>query len=1758
MFMHLLRRCMAATLISVLAWGSGAFLAPARAVADSPPAPAPVAYKPDNPAAADAWFYSQRKAPGGITPAAAYAHALSQAQGLRTQGLAPRGAAGTLIATPAWVNLGPKPVIEPGIGPASGRISSILLAGGSLYIGAAGGGVWRNDSPGVWTPLTDNQPSLAIGALAADPNHPNVIYAGTGEFHQSNDSFYGVGLLKTTDGGATWSVLGGDTFAGTHISAIVVSPVPTVGLLYVASDAGLYKSVDGGQTFTPIKVGAALGERISALVMSPTTHVLYAAAMGDGVYASTDFGTNWTPAIGLPTGPKAGNTALAVAPSNDNIMYASVADPFGGLQGFYVSSDAGHTWTSKNLTFDYFSPAFYYGSGTGAQGWYDNAIAVHPTNPQMVAVGGIGFALTFDGGATWASAPSTPGKYDLAGPNGVHPDFHALVFDSSGNLYMGNDGGMWERTTGGTYLNLNQTLSITQNTPGLSQFNNGAMVLAGAQDNGTDLYMGSPAWSDVAGGDGGFTAIDPTNAKTFYAEYQGGDIIKTTDGGATFRHITPPNDPLKPLNWVVPFMLDPNNPATIYAGGQNLWKSTDGGSTWVNLTKVLPSSDPFNYDDVSAMAVAPSNSQVIYSGWNSGKLQMSTNGGATWRTISPNTQRWITSIAVSPTDPYTVYVTLSGFAFPQYSFSIPYVYMTSRSSDAVVSWQDITGNLPAAPVNALVLQGPRLIVGSDVGVFASTNNGQSWTALGSALPNTQVVGLTLSPEGTLFASTHGRGVWSLAVGAAPQAATTVSSISPTAGSPGTTVTITGSGFTGATAVYFGLVPAASFTVNSDSQITAVSPLGGGAVDVTVAAAGGRSPQVAADRFTYPGTGSIVGISPARAPSGTAVTITGSGFATTPGKVLFQDEVLKVYDATSGITNWTDTSITVKVPAMLPGTGAVTVLKADHTTTNAALFVTTAGPTLTAATPASGQVGTTVTISGAGFGTVAGSLYFAQGSSQVPVTPLQWTDTSIQATVPTVLSPGGATISVALYGSSSISSNALSFMVLGQPVIVPVIVPVGGGSGSGSSDQGSTSTTVNKNADGTQTTVVTASGSTAGANASTDSGVSISVGGGNDQVQMDPGTVAQPTSGQGSSTTSGPNTLNVQVNVLPTTSLPGVNGSSSNATQPAAPLPSSVTPQAAMEITATVGPAAGSSSTSQQVHQLAKPATVTFTLTPAALAPGTTAFVAYYNTALGIWVQLPSTVNSATGQVTAKTGHFTTFAAFTSSASRSTITAMPSAAVASPMVSISGTAPGGTTITAYNGTVASGSLTQTTDGAWSLPVGLQAGSNALTVVASQTGGKLGIAEGTVTYVPVPATVTVKPAPDQALPGATVTISGVVKDAYGQPVSGAVVALTTSAGSLSQTSVTTGADGSYLATMVAPTTPGMVLLRASTGTTVSGTGALSVLASVNTPTTQTATNVVEPVDTSFAAVRVATADDAAVLVLPLRGLRTSTTVTITQVAPQVLPALPARTTLLSPVWSVDVGGASFAAAASLTLRYQAVAPFGLVGLYTLVGDRWQYYAGSSAAGALQAAIARPGTWAVLAAPPFADLAPDFWAFRQVTLLGASGVLSGFPDGTFQPNQAVTHAQFVRMVLGVLGIKPQVMEKQPFSDVDPQAWYAGYLDVAAQTGIYTGRAGMAAPDVPITRQEVAVILMRAVSYGNLRPTGGAAPAELPTFADLMSTDATAQQAVRSLAQLGLMRGYSDGTFRPTRELSRAEAAVLMMNLLQLQQSQDFPPPM
>jgi photosystem II stability/assembly factor-like uncharacterized protein len=691
------------------------------------------------------------------------------------------------LSAATWTAIGPASLTE---GDAeSGRITAIAPSPSdpnTIYIASASGGVWKTtNAGGAWTPLTDHQATLNMGAIAVAPSNPNVIYAGTGEdtlgpskLAISRDNiYYGLGVLKSTDAGATWTLEGATQFYRRSIARIVIDPT-NANVVYVAvgnvstnglpGNTGIWKSTDGGATWTDTTATISTTAAFTDLAMSPDNNqVLYAAVGSDagntanGLYVTTNGGASWASVVNFPRGTfdnNLGRTLLAIAPGSSQTIYASIAHSGANatLYRMMKSVDGGTTWSILGNT-----PEYMFGFGD-----YNDALAVDPADPNDVFAAGSPGAGTVirstDGGNSWVDISSDSTGY------GPHVDQHALVFDASGKLLDGNDGGIWrlDNATPGSlkWTDLNSNLGTLQiNGVGLDPTSLN-VAYAGAQDNGLEKFTDNRQWNSYGlGGDGGFIFATPTTV--YYdapvASYGATFFVqRTTDGGNNWTTITTGlNAGNETSVFYPPFVMDPSSSNRLLLATSRVYESTNQGDLWKAIS--TPGINGWTANQaIDAVAVAPSDGNTIYAATTDGHIFVTTNDGLTWRQRDvPGFTDQFLGIAIDPTNNLKAYAVRDRFT----GAAGGHVFETT---DGGQSWTDISGNLPDVPATAILLD-PRdgaLYVGTDAGVYASGNGGASWAPFQSGLPNVRINSLAMNTrENVLAAGTNGRGVWEIAV-----------------------------------------------------------------------------------------------------------------------------------------------------------------------------------------------------------------------------------------------------------------------------------------------------------------------------------------------------------------------------------------------------------------------------------------------------------------------------------------------------------------------------------------------------------------------------------------------------------------------------------------------------------------------------------------------------------------------------------------------------------------------------------------------------------------------------------------------------------------------------------------------------------------------------------------------------------------------------------------------------------------------------------
>lgn len=624
-------------------------------------------------------------------------------------------------------------------------------------MGGASGGVWKTTNAGTsWTPLTDQQASLSIGSLAIAPSDHNVIYAGTGEPNASCDSYFGAGILKSTDGGAIWALVGNASFNGTSISRIVVHPTnPSIvwatnttgvaGSFICAggggSTTGVWKSGDGGSTWTRYSNGNA--DRV--IIDPANSNTLYAAFYNSGIRKSTDGGVTWPQlAGGLPAASAIRRGDIAIRASDGNLFAIFEDFTTRALQGIYRSTNGGTNWAPTTAT-----PAS--ASLCSSYCWYFIGIEIAPDGG--IWARGFDDYRSGDSGGTWALATS-----------GVHVDNHAIAFGTASTVaWVGSDGGAWKSASisSPSWTSMNTGLQLMQFYPGASLHpTNANYLMAGAQDNGSDRYTGTTTWTQVYGWDGGWTGIDQSNPAVQYVEHQNLYIYKSTNTGASFNPAVTGLGDANAGPFIAAFEICPGSSQNLITGSTRIWRTSDQAANWVqNSPNSMAGGASFN---ALAWAKSDATCNTYFAGATNGQVWRTTVGGGTaaanWSNISTGLPvRGIQDFAVLASNANTIYVGLSGYAAN--------VWKTTNALAVSPSWVSVSTGLPSVPVNAVLIDptdSNTIYIGTDAGVFRSQNAGTSWAAFSSGLPKVPIFDLQAnSTTNTLVAFTHGRGAWKL-------------------------------------------------------------------------------------------------------------------------------------------------------------------------------------------------------------------------------------------------------------------------------------------------------------------------------------------------------------------------------------------------------------------------------------------------------------------------------------------------------------------------------------------------------------------------------------------------------------------------------------------------------------------------------------------------------------------------------------------------------------------------------------------------------------------------------------------------------------------------------------------------------------------------------------------------------------------------------------------------------------------------------------
>jgi hypothetical protein len=644
---------------------------------------------------------------------------------------------------PQWRSLGPTTIPNGQTYGASrvnvsGRVAAIALDPHNpahVLCGAAAGGVWESFDRGVtWAPRTDYAPSLAVGAIAYDPTNPSIVYCGTGE-----GNFYwnlGAGILRSTNGGATWTTWCTNPFVGQGFYDLKVDPGNGQHLL-AGAIFGLYVSTNGGTAWTQRRSARTWSISI-APGGSATAEIL--AACSDGLWRSTDGGTTWT-AVTLPGTPGAfDRLAVAHAPTNANTVYV-----------FGARGATAYLWRGSSGAYAAFTPPG--GLSTG-QAWYDWFLAVAPDRDTQIYVGAIDSWRGDLSGTTWTwTALSNKG----ATGSSIHPDQHAIAFEPGqpNTVYIGCDGGLYRSADRGiTWQHCNNGLVITEFEYIAQNVGSSRWLIGGTQDNGTERWTGSSVWEHVDDGDGGDCAVNRLNPQIVFHEFYNISPVRSTSSGdwASWSGMSIPVPSGEGGLFYCPYTCSNAAGDTVALGTVALYISRNNGANWVRLT--FPSA-------ATASALYIPNPDNVYVGTTDGRVFHTSWGGVAWSSLTalttPRTNAYVSSLYVDSNNLrrlWAVYSTIGG--------GLAYV-----SSDGGTTWTNRTAGLPNLPVTAVEVDSRnanRVWVGTDLGVYQSVDLGATWANFSNGLPNVLIGDLLFHPNAwVLRAGTRNRGVWEIPV-----------------------------------------------------------------------------------------------------------------------------------------------------------------------------------------------------------------------------------------------------------------------------------------------------------------------------------------------------------------------------------------------------------------------------------------------------------------------------------------------------------------------------------------------------------------------------------------------------------------------------------------------------------------------------------------------------------------------------------------------------------------------------------------------------------------------------------------------------------------------------------------------------------------------------------------------------------------------------------------------------------------------------------
>ena len=676
-------------------------------------------------------------------------------------------------STPPWRALGPKNF--------AGRCLTLALNplnNRCLYVGTAGAGLWKSTSLGkgaqAWQHVNTNYPIMAVSAIAIHPSDSNTIYIGTGEVYNYGKvgtgnsvwrtrGSYGIGILKTEDGGISWKPsLDWQKEDLRGINKIVIDHANNE-IIIAASSEGVYRTEDHGQSWQEV----LSVKNVTDLLQNDSIPSLWVASAGNlqtenrGIYSSSDNGISWTK-VGQGFPDFTGKTMLVKDKARPHRVVASVGGSRASTE-LYESRDFGLHWSpiGMDLRFTYY--------------WIAHDVSVHPKNAYEIVCAGVNvnrynrLSKTINGRSRWnawyfhAFNPGEPEGDSIY----VHADIHDILRhpDDNNHLYFATDGGVFRSLNhGATYEGCNGGLQTTQFYPGCSNsFQDSAFYIGGLQDNATTVYEGGPAWRKVIGGDGGYTAVDPLNDSIVYSSVYWMRSFLSRDKAFSYSEIHGQKG-FTQANFIAPIVICPNDASQVAIAGSSLVISMDHGKNW-QLKGLIQREGKM----ANTLCFDPHDCQRLYAGLTpfsqgdhgeikqTGKAAFlrSDDLGENWQLLGHGLpDRVLTDLAINPDKPGLLYGVLSGFGSDH----------VFKSVDFGVSWTSISEGLPDVPFNTIIvdpLNTDDLYAGCDIGVYASRDAGLSWVPYAEGLPEaTLVMDLSISPVNRkLRIGTHGRGAW---------------------------------------------------------------------------------------------------------------------------------------------------------------------------------------------------------------------------------------------------------------------------------------------------------------------------------------------------------------------------------------------------------------------------------------------------------------------------------------------------------------------------------------------------------------------------------------------------------------------------------------------------------------------------------------------------------------------------------------------------------------------------------------------------------------------------------------------------------------------------------------------------------------------------------------------------------------------------------------------------------------------------------------